>query len=94
MEKNQLNGSADRLAQAFRDVISDAIQPIREDMAAMEQRLLKKIELNHVDHEAWIRRLDEKVTRMDDRMGRMETDITTMKADMTEVKARLPAGEQ
>lgn len=95
MEANQLNGSVDILAQALRNVISEAVTQsvqsvhaeIKEDMAAMEKRLLDKMAANQVDHEAWIRNLDEKVTRLDDRMGRLEKR-------MDNFETRLPAGEQ
>ena len=39
MEANQLNGSADRLAQAFRDVIGEAMQPVVQRLDKIETRL-------------------------------------------------------
>ena len=37
MAKTQLNGSADRLAMALRDVVTDAMQPIRDDLNTIKK---------------------------------------------------------
>ena len=38
-EKNALNGSADRLAEAFRDVVQDAVKPLGERIIALEANI-------------------------------------------------------
>ena len=88
MGKEQLNGSVDALASALRDVIREAVNgavaglATKEDLAVMEKRLLDKMEANRVDHEAWIRNLDEKVTRLDDRVGHLDDQVHRMETHL------------
>ena len=38
-EKSALNGSADRLAAAFRDVVQDAVSPLGERISELEAKI-------------------------------------------------------
>ena len=40
----KLNGSADKFAQAFRDVVSEAVEPVREDIEAIEDMMVEEFD--------------------------------------------------
>ena len=64
MAQDNLNGSIDLFAKALRGLVKEAVEEAI-------QPIMEKIEKNHIDHEAWLRRIDEKVTGIDARLTSM-----------------------
>jgi len=72
IDKGKLNGSVNVLAEAMRNVFSEAVisavEPLREDMQAMENRLNGRI--------------DDLETRIDNVKNDLETRIDNVKNDL------------
>ena len=76
----KLNGSADALAKAFREVIFEAVKPVRDDIGAMEEIVEEAFEAvsNQIEERVNKATKNNQVqfAKVNERLGKIEKTIS------------------